>query len=174
MRKGLSVKDLAERIGGTRPEAERARMVEQLRYWTRLNLLEPAGPKHGGSGRWRTYPGSAVYVAAVLNEISRFRVSVPVMERLAEAIRYGLEGGAKDGPEGGPAAPDARPATFFASRLLEALEGSREVFLALYTGESTDETGIDLGYTPLDLEGAAGAARSAVVVNLTKVFTDLR
>ena len=123
MRKGLSVKDLAERIGGTRPEAERARMVEQLRYWTRLNLLEPAGPKHGGSGRWRTYPGSAVYVAAVLNEISRFRVSVPVMERLAEAIRYGLEGGAKDGPEDGLAGPDARPATFFASRLLEELRG---------------------------------------------------
>ena len=184
MRKGISVKDLAERVGATSSDAERARLVEQLRYWTRLDLLAPSGPKHGGSGRWRTYPGSAIYIAAVLQELSRYRVSVPVMEAVAATIRMGLEGGVSSGagedppdnPDGAEMAAgvDGRPPAFYAARLLEALEGKRDIYLTLFAGEPDAEPGIDLAYQPIDPEGAGMTARSAILLNLTKVFSGLR
>lgn len=185
MRSGLSVKDLAERVSAASVDVERGRLIEQLRYWTRLDLLTPNGPKHGGSGRWRTYPGSAIYVAAVLQELSRYRVAVPVMEAVATTIRLGLEGGSTssggealaDDPttvEQQVAGPGGRPPAFYAARLLEALEGRRDIFLTLFAEGPDGETGIDLGYQPIDSEGPGFAARSAILLNLTKVFSGLR
>ena len=184
MRKGISVKDLAERVGAASADVERGRLIEQLRYWTRLDLLTPDGPKHGGSGRWRTYPGSAIYIAAVLQELSRYRVAVPVMEAVARTIRLGLEGGGAssgavapaDDPAGTEqaAGPGGRSPAFYAARLLEALEGRRDIYLTLFADGSDAEPGIDLAYQPIDLEGPGMAARSAIVLNLTKVFSGLR
>lgn len=183
MRKGLSVKYLAERVGAASSDAERERLVEQLRYWTRLDLLAPSGPKHGGSGRWRTYPGSAIYIAAVLQELARYRVAVPVMEAVATTIRLGLEGGLSSGdgeeppdePDGAEmeAGPGGRPPAFYAGRLLEALEGRRDIYLTLFAGELDADPSIDLAYQPIDPEGPGVAARSAILLNLTKVFSGL-
>ncbi len=187
MRKGISVKDLAERVGAASTETERGRLIEQLRYWTRLDLLTPDGPKHGGSGRWRTYPGSAIYIAAVLQELSLYRVAVPVMEAVARTIRLGLEGGgaSSDGAAAEPATTenpatekaegrDSRSPAFYAARLLEALEGRRDIYLTVFAGGPDAEPGIDLAYQPIDPDGPGMAARSAIVLNLTKVFSGLR
>ncbi len=183
MRKGISVKDLAERVGAASADVDPGRLIEQLRYWTRLDLLTPDGPKHGGSGRWRTYPGSAVYIAAVLQELSRYRVAVPVMEAVAKTIRLGLEGGGASGggaataePAAGEKAesPDSRSPAFYAARLLEALEGKRDIYLTLFANGADAEPGIDLAYLPIEPEGPGSTARSAIMLNLTKVFSGLR
>ena len=48
-----TVKAIAQRIVLTDEPDEVARVIEQLRYWTREGLLKPATRKHSGSGRWR-------------------------------------------------------------------------------------------------------------------------
>ena len=76
MEESYSVSQLAERVAPTADESEVARIIRQLRHWTLTGVLMTLGATHTGAGRHRRYSGDAVYVAAVLIELSRLGLPV--------------------------------------------------------------------------------------------------
>jgi len=64
----LTVADIADLI--RRPEVKTAAVVERLRAWTDLGLLEPEGDPNPGTGIKRMYDDDIVYRAAVLNALA--------------------------------------------------------------------------------------------------------
>jgi hypothetical protein len=60
-------------------------MIEKIRHWTREGILAPTH-LHSGSGRHRTYPGNAVYEAAVLHVLTNAGFTVSAMDYLYEAL----------------------------------------------------------------------------------------
>ena len=158
MRAGITVKDIAARISQNDDPKEMARLVEKLRYWTREGLLEPSGQKHVGTGRWRTYDGDAVFVAAALAEAARYQPSLSIMYHVATEIgrRTGMETRTR--------------------RVTEAMEGRRGVFFSIYQGPNPGDTGSDIGYKPFSVPRGISefGPPSAIVLNLTAIFNRLR
>jgi hypothetical protein len=87
----LAVSEIADRI--LAPGADKAALVERLRYWTREGLLSPIGHKHPGTGRQRQYEESAVFVAAVLNVLANRGIQIGeiVSARPGPGVRIGRQ-----------------------------------------------------------------------------------
>jgi hypothetical protein len=64
----LTVAELAEIV--RRPEVDRAAVVERLRTFTDLGLLETVGPLNIGTGKRRQYPDEAIYSAAIFDTLA--------------------------------------------------------------------------------------------------------
>jgi DNA-binding transcriptional MerR regulator len=59
-----------------------------LQFWTLNGVLQPVeGTMHGGSGRHRRYARAEVELAAVLNELHVFTLSVGTLRSLADYLR---------------------------------------------------------------------------------------
>jgi DNA-binding transcriptional MerR regulator len=70
----LSVAELAEVI--RRPEVDRAAVVERLRHWTSIGMLEPEGDLNPGTGKRREYDDSAIFAAAILNALADLGIPI--------------------------------------------------------------------------------------------------
>ncbi len=78
------------------------RLARQLRHWTALDILAPIGGKRTGTGVSRRYSMDEVRKAAILVELSNYRVPSPVLEdTFAEASEAGrVRGNWRDAVEG--------------------------------------------------------------------------
>ncbi len=163
MREGLTVKGITERV---QPDpAEAPAVHRRLRHDTKLGLLAPLGEKHSGTGRWRTYPEEAVYVAAVLEELAKYGVDLRVRASVAALVWYGLGFDRVGEPfsdsvevKKGDALPNFQ----------RALDNSTDVYLhiARETGR-TGSVGTSLQALPEE------DVSSVLTINLTKVFAKL-
>ena len=88
MGRGFTVKDIAERV--CRTDEARLKLIERIRYWTRNGWLVPLGEKHTGTGRARTYSAEKAYLAAVLNELTKYQTPPSLVEGIAQAFRLCL------------------------------------------------------------------------------------
>lgn len=157
----MTVGDIAEALLPRAGKAGLARLVEQIRYWTRLDLLRPAGPKHLGSGRWRLYPANTVYQALVLWELSRLGARLPVMEAASRRVDAALAG--KDDASDGP-------------NIASAIHGHSAIYLTVYhAGEPPDgdDWRVTLDRKPYATGADGFEETGAVILNLTALFRRL-
>ncbi len=138
------------------------RLARQLRHWTALDLLAPIGGKQTGTGVSRRYGLDEVRKAAILVELSNYRVPSPV-----------LEDSFADASEKWPRLVQWR----------EAVEGRKAILLYI----SYDDDQVTYQFAPaksamlllgpkrgLPKHDPTFDAASAIVVNLTKLFSRLR
>lgn len=83
----LTVRDIAERIAPRLTPDSIAKALRQVRHWTQNDLLQTASEKSTGRGVPRLYPDEPTCeVAAILQELSSYGVSVDVLRPVAEAL----------------------------------------------------------------------------------------
>lgn len=153
-----TLKEVVGFLRRSRDAGEEAKIMRQVRHWTASDLIPTAGKKHTGTGVSREYSAHEVRLAAILLELSNYRVPVTVLDGFDEmAGRY---------------ADDAE--------WQDAIAGKRPIFLQfaftpgmnawqLY-GENPKKN--FLASMPSTKDGSFDAA-SAIVINLTKVFRGL-
>jgi hypothetical protein len=138
-----------------------ARVARQVRHWTALDLLKPLTSKHTGTGVSRRYSADEVRKAALLVELSHYRIPAPVLED-------GFETFAPDWPKGEAwrAAVAGNTAVFFYMAYNEHLTTFRLV--------PADAVITVLQPVPNPRREPAFDMVSAIVVNLTRLFGRLR
>jgi hypothetical protein len=144
-------------------DAEAApRLARQLRHWTARDILVPMDGKRTGTGVSRRYGLDEVRKAAILVELSNFRVPSPVLEMSFA-----------DAAERWPGS----------KAWLDAIEGRKAVYLFISYNDDIVTYQIDPNRSwMLNLETEPRHTKrnptldqaSAIVVNLTKVFARLR
>ena len=157
---GLTVREVAERIVLTDDPDDLARTVEQLRYWTREELLHPIGRKHSGTGRWRRYGERQVYAAAVWADLARRGLSIAALK----LARTWLVLDALDLVKGGRDPFDV------------AIQGAVPVHLFRRFGHGDDEPwgGLVIGERALVSAIKGQSFATLLVVNLSEVFRRVR
>jgi hypothetical protein len=79
----FTVSEIADRI--RKPGQDRTAVVERIRHWTRERLLAPIGKRNPGTGRHRSYRDTALFDAALLNEMADASLQIGTM-RKASAV----------------------------------------------------------------------------------------
>src|SRR5690349_10925628 len=74
--------------GGTPASVER-----RIRHWASVGILETAGTAFPGQGRGREYGPEAVYLAAVLNELSKYGIPLGGLRAVADSVNHVLAAG---------------------------------------------------------------------------------
>lgn len=136
------------------------RLARQLRHWTALDILAPIGGKRTGTGVSRRYSMDEVRKAAILVELSNYRVPSPVLEDLFA-----------DASERWPDYAEWE----------NAIDGRKSVYLYIsynddmvtYQINSKKSWMLEPKRTRSKSDPKFNSA-SAIVVNLTKVFARLR
>ncbi|HWI25466.1 MAG TPA: hypothetical protein VN668_00760 [Stellaceae bacterium] len=138
-----------------------ARIARQVRHWTARDLLAPLGGKRTGTGVSRRYTADEIRKAAILLELSQYRIPAPVLEDSFDVASH-------DWPN--------------RSDWDDAVAGRKSIFL--YMTYSRHITAYQLA--PADavitmLEPAPEKKRepmfeifSAIVINLTRLFATLK
>jgi len=83
-----SVRELVDKLAPEEDEEEKLRLLRQVRHWTNADLLTPIGEKHTGTGVSRKYGPDEVRKAAILRELSRFGLTVTMLDGMGEALDY--------------------------------------------------------------------------------------
>ncbi len=81
-----SVRELVDKLSPEGDEAEKLRLIRQIRHWTNADLLTPQGKKHTGTGVSREYGPDEVRKAAILRELTRFGMTVTQLEGTGEYL----------------------------------------------------------------------------------------
>lgn len=79
-----TVKDVARIIAYDQTPDGVARVVRQIRHWTNSDVLAPFGPKDTGTGVSRVYDANGVRKAAIVLELTRYGVTVDMLEAFEE------------------------------------------------------------------------------------------
>lgn len=74
-----TLKEAVYALNRTGTAEEASRLTRHIRHWTSLDLLKTEGAKYTGTGRSREYSADTIYRAAVLVELARYRVPMPVL-----------------------------------------------------------------------------------------------
>ena len=83
-----TVREIARKITVEDRKEEFKRRLRQVRHWTNSGLLKPTGQKHPGTGVARTYGPDEVRKAALLRELTRFGMSINIVDPDADGIEY--------------------------------------------------------------------------------------
>lgn len=83
----LTVSEIAERIAPAGDKAGVERITRQLRHLTLNHVLEPATALHSGPGRHRRYSGEAVYLAALMVQLSKMGFPIALLVGVAGWVR---------------------------------------------------------------------------------------
>lgn len=83
-----SVRELVDKLAPEEDEEEKLRLLRQVRHWTNADLLTPIGEKHTGTGVSRKYGPDEVRKAAILRELSRFGLTVTMLDGMGEALDF--------------------------------------------------------------------------------------
>lgn len=75
-----TLKDIALLLSPAGDAETVEKLARQIRHWTSLDLLQPLGKKHTGTGVSRRYDHYELLKAAILSELSRYRVPVTVLD----------------------------------------------------------------------------------------------
>jgi hypothetical protein len=70
----LTVAEIAELI--RRQSVDTSKVIERLRAWSDIGLLEPVGERNPGTGVKRVYNEEAVYAAGILNGLADIGVAI--------------------------------------------------------------------------------------------------
>jgi len=74
-----TLKEMAKILGTAFKEEEPDVCARKIRHWTLMDLLSPHGKKHTGTGKSRLYSIQEIYKAAILMELTRWKVPLPVL-----------------------------------------------------------------------------------------------
>jgi len=170
MRPGIKVKDIANSICMSNDKKELSRTIERIRYWSRFGWIKPLGEKSTGTGTWRTYPPGTIYLAAVLEELSKYTLPPEVLGSVSTYLKITLMIGDStdlaqlDIPE----VEDLNKREVAVSMMMQitkAVDGDRTVFMTL--AKNNDATDIAIvsreSYTLEDIG-------SVIVLNVTSIF----
>lgn len=156
-----TLKQLVARLAPKASPKEAAQLMRRIRHWTAANLLQPIGGKDTGTGVSRRYDERELQRAAILAELERYRVPVPIIDQFPLSM---------DNYQSSQAWRDA-------------LEGKRPVFLQLAWNEMTTMWTLTPDIPQVLLLAPKGKVHShadalnecvsAIVVNLTGVFAKL-
>ena len=159
-----TLKEVAEVLSLAFREQSEEQCSRKIRHWTLMDLLTPYGSKHTGSGKSREYLMGEIRKAALLMEISKWRVPIPLLSETFFIVSETYE----DGEEW---------------RL--AMEGTENVFLALTWNEEMVNWKMTAGKAELSLIShpdesiklsdsyGMNLPSSAIVINVTRVFQSL-
>lgn len=154
-----TLKEVVGFLCRSKDAGEEAKIMRQVRHWTASDLIPTAGKKHTGTGVSREYSAHEIRLAAILLELSHYRVPVTVLEGFDEmAARYA------DWPDWKDAIAGKRP-IFIHFAFSEHMSHWQ-----LY-GENFKKNALVL--TPEPNKGRIFDIASAIVINLTKVFRGL-
>jgi DNA-binding transcriptional MerR regulator len=144
----LTVGQIAEQLSPVAPDQGATR--ERIRHWTREGLLSPIASHHSGTGKRRQYDASSVvYDAALLNAVASAGLHVITQRYLLDALSM-----ARDG------------------RHKWARAGSRgKLFLEISHKTAGGEPEIALHEDKVECDPDA---RLSIVINLARIFDDLR
>ncbi|HEX2525290.1 MAG TPA: hypothetical protein VHL31_03185 [Geminicoccus sp.] len=89
----MTVTDLAKRVLPHADEQELAAAVRQLRHWTQIGLLSLGAGESvfTGTGRHREYEDSALYSAALLFEIGKWKLPPSLIDRVVKSLGFSIE-----------------------------------------------------------------------------------
>ena len=74
-----TLKEMAELLASAFPNEDELKCARKIRHWTSMDLLTTHGKKHTGTGVSREYIFDEIYKAAILMELSRWKVPMPVL-----------------------------------------------------------------------------------------------
>lgn len=160
MRDDITVKDVARKIAPSANGQSIGRLVEQVRYWTRLDLLEVVGAKHAGTGRWRIYPETEVLIASVLAELSEYHVGIELMRGVTNDLRKNLT--------------QRNRKNWVHNQVQAALVGDRTIYMVLSFPETRAITVVTYGSNLSDIFSDRDEPASSITLNITKIFSRVR
>jgi hypothetical protein len=79
-----SVKDLAAMTAPSKDPETVTKVIRQIRHWTNNDVVRPFGPKNTGTGVSRVYDEHGARKVALLVELSRYGISVEMLEGFDE------------------------------------------------------------------------------------------
>ena len=79
---GYTVKDMARAIATDASDDAVRRAMRQVRHWTNNDLLTPRDGKDTGTGKSRVYDELEVYKAGIIQELSRYGVTVDMIDTI--------------------------------------------------------------------------------------------
>lgn len=82
-----NVKRVAQIISRSDDERVIEQTIRKIRHWTNEDVLSPVGDKHTGTGVSRMYDEEAIYIAALLLEITKYGVTVDHLDTFEEWIK---------------------------------------------------------------------------------------
>lgn len=171
----LTVSEIAQRVAPAGDNVTVERITRQLRHWTLERVIEPVGGLHKGPGRHRRYSGDAVYIAAVMVELSNLGLPVGVLFLMASLIKFGVLNPPKIG-----LGRKRLPKSELPDLWRRAIKGEGQIcmFFSPSFGADDDQEPGELGFGMIDAEDGIDLASSDhtsnVVVNLTRLFAPLR
>jgi hypothetical protein len=74
-----TLKEMAEILASAFPNDDALKCARKIRHWTSMDLLSTHGKKYTGTGVSREYIFDEIYKAAILMELSRWKVPMPVL-----------------------------------------------------------------------------------------------
>ena len=80
MATGYTLKQLVSTVAPAADREALSRVARQVRHWTALDLLTTLTAKNTGTGVSRRYSADEVRKAAILVELSHYRIPAPVLE----------------------------------------------------------------------------------------------
>ncbi len=159
--RSYTLKELVEIITPGADAATRSRIARQIRHWTATDLLAPIDGKNTGTGVSRRYDADEVRKAAILAELANYRVPTTL-----------LDPGFADFSDTWPENP----------HWAKAISGRRAIYLQFAFSDDNLSVQIaprDATATILDPKPGLDTSRerspvSAIVINLTRLFAQLR
>ncbi len=155
-----TLKEVVGFLRRSKDSGEEAKIMRQVRHWTASDLIPTVSKKHTGTGVSREYSAREVRLAAILLELSHYRVPVTVLDDFDEMVgKY-----SDDDDDWQDAIAGKRPVflqfAFNAHMNVWQLHGEhfKKNFLSSTFGGK---------------ESRALDVNSAIVINLTKVFQGL-
>ncbi len=166
-----TLKEVAAALSRSGAPGDVDRIARQVRHWTQCDLLQPVGKKYTGTGVSRRYTADEVRKAAILAELSHFRVPVTILDApFAHSDEVFL------GEEWEIAIAGKRPVYLEmawtedgTSRWRMAVDWPRLLFINPPVARETKEEGRD-DVTVMDPERPT----SMILINLTETFARLR
>lgn len=96
----MTVGEIAAQLAPIAPDTEAT--IQQIRHWTREQMLLPVDFHHAGTGKHRRYDASAIYDAAILLMTTRAGLNIASVRYLVEALTLARFALRKWKKEGGP------------------------------------------------------------------------
>jgi hypothetical protein len=151
----LSVRDIANRV--RRPHEEMMTVVDRIRGWSDVGLIEVWGSKFPGTGSRRSYGPEAIIDAVILTALTDMglaavRVASFVTDSGATVLSFGRLG---------------------ACEVLDPKKKGRQTFLVL-CGPAPSPFTVFLSYGETKLSQLSPGAPWTIILNLTEYFRPLR
>ncbi len=165
MGRTYTLKQVASRVCMSKDPAEIETVARQIRHWTVSDLLVPVGEKYTGTGRSRRYSANEVRLAAWLAELSKYGMTVSLLE----TARATYEEYGKDGYWEGVAeskTPVFHEVTWDRNSIVGKITGGAPELISFKRPRGQMRVGPPEGVGVIDPENVT----SVIVINLTKVF----